>query len=421
MGTTDENAAVDDGTAVIPTASNGEEGSISREEEKIEEDANNDIDCDGSRSRPGLTLEDEQIMHSFEGGANEHQDLQQNSENKGDAASATIAVIPPSDNDDSTEAEDENANAIHPGVVFVAGPDFSGTRFQTGYHSDADDGNTVDINEQSVMLVQGFLPEDDPSRRSSRPSRAERRAEERIQRLIDNAITLDDSAVQPIPMEDDVDEEGEGSNGLEEVAGNSRSEEGDEDIKSDNLGWFVPLIMLVMTACVILAIAIPISLRRKVNKAEDSALSFNDDDCLPGEVYARFEVAKSILSSITSQDLLEDESTPQGKAIRWIACEDSISVRLLENQDTSTGKLPKQKHGFRTSGDSGEAQVTRRYILTTLSYSTTKSSPWLDTLNFVSPDLHECNWHRNYTRQNFPHGGKEGFMPMKCNALQPLC
>jgi len=122
-------------------------------------------------------------------------------------------------------------------------------------------------------------------------------------------------------------------------------------------------------------------------------------------VDVRFELAKSILSSITSPDLLEDESTPQGKAIRWIVCDDSISVQLLENQDP-TGNLPKQKHGFRLGGDAGEAQVIRRYILAVFSYSTSKVSPWNDSLNFLSADLHECNWHKNYTRGNFPFGGE---------------
>ena len=27
-------------------------------------------------------------------------------------------------------------------------------------------------------------------------------------------------------------------------------------------------------------------------------------------------------------------------------------------------------------------------------------------MNFLSPDLHECSWYKNYTRQNFPSGGK---------------
>ena len=125
------------------------------------------------------------------------------------------------------------------------------------------------------------------------------------------------------------------------------------------------------------------------------------------------ELAKSILSSITSPDLLADESTPQGKAIRWIVCHDSISVQLLGNQDPSTGHLPKQNHGFIVSGVSGEAQVTRRYILATFYFATSQDSPWKDSLNFLSPDLHECNWHVNYTRHNFPYGGKLVFFRLE--------
>jgi len=142
------------------------------------------------------------------------------------------------------------------------------------------------------------------------------------------------------------------------------------------------------------------------NEAPDATASLSDADCLPGEVDVRFELAISILSSITSPDLLEDESTPQNKAIRWIVCDDSISVQLLENQDPATGNLPKQKHGFRLGGDAGAAQVIRRYILAAFFYSTSQVSPWNDSLNFLSADLHECNWHKNYTRGNFPFGGK---------------
>ncbi|KAK1741228.1 leucine-rich repeat domain-containing protein, partial [Skeletonema marinoi] len=140
------------------------------------------------------------------------------------------------------------------------------------------------------------------------------------------------------------------------------------------------------------------------NEAQDMTASLSDADCLPGEVGVRFELAKSIFSRITSPDLLGDELTPQGKAIRWIVCDDSISVQLLENQDPVSGNLPKQKHGFRLGGDAGEVQVIRRYILAAFFYSTSQVSPWNDSLNFLSADLHECNWHKNYTRGNFPFG-----------------
>jgi hypothetical protein len=316
----------------------------------------------------------------------------------------TIATIP----DDSNNAAQEdpavldnssNGNVVLPGVMFVPGPDYNGMGIYTGYNSASEDGS---FREGGVIL-QGFLPEDNPSRSRRRNSSAESRRE-RIQRLIVNAVTLDDSAVQPMPMEDDVDEEG--NNGVEQSRSNS-SEVDDEEVKSGNRRWFLPLSVLVIAACIILAIALPLSLRAKSGNAAQDATSLPSDAvCLPGGVGVRFELAKSILSSITSTDLLEDESTPQGKAIRWIVCDDSISVQLLGNQDPSTGNLPKQQNKGLPSGLSGEAQVTRRYILATFYYSTTQDSPWKDSLNFLSPDFHECNWHGNYTRQNFPYGGK---------------
>eukprot|EP00984_Skeletonema_dohrnii_P007474 scaffold2707_cov90-Skeletonema_dohrnii-CCMP3373.AAC.6 len=338
--------------------------------------------------------------------AHEHENMKQN--NNEEATSPQEGTIPEIPNE-NINSEQEGAavlnncghdrNALVPGFMFIPGPGYTGTGIHTGYVSGSDDGN---INEGAV-IIEGFLPEDDPSRRrnSRAESTREQRTREHVQRLIDNAITLDDSAVKPIPIEGDGDEE---NNGLE--AAQSHSSENHEEVgKSDNRRWFVPLMWLLAASGITLAIALPLSMRGKSgNAAQDNAGSFNFADCLPGEVDARFELAKSILSSITSPDLLEDASTPQGKAIRWIVCDDSISVQLFENQDPVSGNLPKQKHGFRLGGDAGEVQVTRRYILAAFFYSTSQVSPWIDSLNFLSADLHECNWHKNYTRSNFPFG-----------------
>eukprot|EP00984_Skeletonema_dohrnii_P003797 scaffold1309_cov106-Skeletonema_dohrnii-CCMP3373.AAC.2 len=335
-----------------------------------------------------------------------HQDMQQNNNEEATSTSpqeGTIAEIPNENtnlaHEDSAIADDgdDERSIVAPGFMFIAGPDYTGSGIHTGYISGSDDGNI----DEGAVIIEGFLPEDDPSRqrRSRAESTREQRTRERVQRLIDNAITLDDSAVRPLPFEGDGDEE---NNGLEGAHGNSSGRD-DEVGKSDNRRWFVPLMWLLAAAGISLAIALPLSMRGKSeNAAEDNTASLSDADCLPGEVNVRFELAKSILSSITSPDLLVDELTPQGKAIRWIVCDDSISVQLLENQDPVSGNLPKQKHGFRLGGDAGEAQVIRRYILATLFYSTSQVSPWNDSLNFLSADLHECNWHRNYTRGNFP-------------------
>eukprot|EP00577_Skeletonema_sp_RCC1716_P013996 CAMPEP_0113428570 /NCGR_PEP_ID=MMETSP0013_2-20120614/31948_1 /TAXON_ID=2843 ORGANISM="Skeletonema costatum, Strain 1716" /NCGR_SAMPLE_ID=MMETSP0013_2 /ASSEMBLY_ACC=CAM_ASM_000158 /LENGTH=497 /DNA_ID=CAMNT_0000317157 /DNA_START=109 /DNA_END=1599 /DNA_ORIENTATION=+ /assembly_acc=CAM_ASM_000158 len=339
-----------------------------------------------------------------------HQDVQQNNNEKTTSTSpqeGTIAEIPEENNNTAYDYEDpavlengdDDRSIAVPGFMFIAGPGYTGRGIQTGYVSGSDDGN---INEGAV-IIEGFLPEDDPSRRrrSRAESTREQRTREHVQRLIDNAITLDDSAVRPIPFEEDGDEE---NNDLEGAHSNS-SENNEEVGKSDYRRWFVPLMWLLAAAGITLAIALPLSMRGKSeSEAQDMTASLSDADCLPGEVGVRFELAKSILSSITLPALLEDESTPQGKAIRWIVCDDSISVQLLENQDTVSGNLPKQKHGFRLGGDAGAAQVIRRYILAAFFHSTSQVSPWIDSLNFLSPDLHECNWHKNYTRSNFPFG-----------------
>eukprot|EP00985_Skeletonema_marinoi_P020556 scaffold12270_cov161-Skeletonema_marinoi.AAC.3 len=336
-----------------------------------------------------------------------HQGVQQNDNKEATSPQeGTAAEIPEENINAADEYEDpavlengDDRNALIPGFMFIPGPGYTGTGIHTGYVSGSDDDN---IDEGAVIL-EGFLPEDDPSRRrrSRAESTREQRTREHVQRLIDNAITLDDSAVRPIPFEEDGDEE---NNGLEGAHSNSSGRD-DEVGKSDNCRWFVPLLGLLIAAGITLAIALPLSMRGKSeSEAQDMTASLSDADCLPGEVDVRFELAKSILSSITSPDLFEDESTPQGKAIRWIVCDDSISVQLLENQDPVSGNLPKQKHGFRLDGDAGEVQVTRRYILAAFFHSTSQSSTWNDSLNFLSPDLHECNWHKNYTRGNFPFG-----------------
>ncbi len=343
------------------------------------------------------------------------QDMQQKSkESAAIPQKGTIAEIPEQGNNinaahgqevlgviHNDDDDDDDESVVAPGFMFIAGPDYTGVGIHTGYESgDAEDDTNID---EGGIVLQGFLPEDDPSHR---PSNVES-LEERVQRLIDNAVTLDDSAVRPIPIEGHDDEE---NNGGVEAAQSNTSGEDDEAGKSGDSScspWFLALWLLVIAGCIILAIALPQSLRGNVeNATADTKTPLSDAVCLPGSVDTRFELAKSILSSITSPDLLVDESTPQGKAIRWVVCEDSISVQLLGNQDPSTGNIPKQKHGFLLSGDAGEEHVIRRYILATVLYSTSQVSPWTDSLNFLSPDLHECNWHKNFTRQNFPFGGK---------------
>ena len=85
-------------------------------------------------------------------------------------------------------------------------------------------------------------------------------------------------------------------------------------------------------------------------------------------------------------------------------CVDGISSNLLDKRDLPTGQLPKQAHGSLYGGNSGESQVIRRYALATFYFSTSEDGPWDDNWNFLTPDIHECGWHKNNTRLNFPYG-----------------
>ena len=102
----------------------------------------------------------------------------------------------------------------------------------------------------------------------------------------------------------------------------------------------------------------------------------------------------------TSNHLL---SQPQAQALEWLVCEDQLSSGLIDSRDRSTDILPVQPHGT-IAGDSGESQVLRRYILAAFVFATSADGPWGETLNFLSGDRHECAWHENKTRFNFPYG-----------------
>ena len=207
------------------------------------------------------------------------------------------------------------------------------------------------------------------------------------------------------------------------------SEDDNEDeIKSNRpyyyQPWFIPLLVIVICACIVLAIALPLSLRDKSTDTSNFGgggvngnggkltPTANDDDAIcgttssfdlvEGNISQRYNIVKTILSSITSPALLDDETSPQGRAIRWIVCYDIISTTILDNNVDNNFTTNNNK--LELSGNSGYAQLIRRYILSTVIYSTSLNEEWKDTLNFLTPNLHECGWHVNYTRQNFPFG-----------------
>eukprot|EP00984_Skeletonema_dohrnii_P031500 scaffold24034_cov135-Skeletonema_dohrnii-CCMP3373.AAC.1 len=221
-----------------------------------------------------------------------HQGVQQNNNNNEEATSTSpqegTATEIPEENINVNAAHedpavlgngDDDRSIVAPGFMFIAGPGYTGSGIHTGYVSGSDDDNI----DEGAVIIEGFLPEDDPSRRrnSRAESTREQRTREHVQRLIDNAITLDDSAVRPLPFEGDGDEE---NNGLEGAHGNS-SERDDEVGKSDNRRWFLPLLGLLIAAGIVLAITLPLSMRGKSEReAQDAKASLSDADCLPGEV-----------------------------------------------------------------------------------------------------------------------------------------
>ncbi len=217
---------------------------------------------------------DEKNTHHMQNDTTQSKDETKPSPQRG-----TIAAIPEQqeNNTDAAQSEqipindddsDESADVM-PGFMFIAGPDYTGMGIHTGYDSgSAEDDDTITNNEPGVVL-EGFLPEDDPSRRRNNTNVES--LTERVQRLFDNAITLDDSAVRPIPDEgDDVVDAAQSNNG---------SGGGDDKVvKSDDSSWYLLLLLLVIAVCVILAIALPLSLRGDLGMTG----SLSDAVCLPG-------------------------------------------------------------------------------------------------------------------------------------------
>jgi len=229
MKTEEEAKNITTTTVVAENSAEGDDiadggGGRLEEEEKIKEDA---IVESLAEAQPNNRDEERADAHAL-GETNES--VQRN--NNGDAASSsqkgTVAEIPDENNISAREdaavlddgGEERGRVTVTPGFMFVPGPDYSGRGIFTGYQSGSDD--VTNINEADV-IIQGFLPEDDPARRRKKSNHEI--LEERVQRLIDNAITLDDSAVQPIPLEEDGDEE---------MNLQSNSSENDDEVEESN-------------------------------------------------------------------------------------------------------------------------------------------------------------------------------------------
>eukprot|EP00580_Thalassiosira_gravida_P014841 CAMPEP_0201682652 /NCGR_PEP_ID=MMETSP0494-20130426/51725_1 /ASSEMBLY_ACC=CAM_ASM_000839 /TAXON_ID=420259 /ORGANISM="Thalassiosira gravida, Strain GMp14c1" /LENGTH=692 /DNA_ID=CAMNT_0048166411 /DNA_START=30 /DNA_END=2104 /DNA_ORIENTATION=- len=239
--------------------------------------------------------------------------------------------------------------------------------------------------------------------------------------MLDSAITLDESNVRVLPMSKD-DDATEGSGGTN-VDVNATP---DDDIVQDDedsahemevekegdpkggLNKFVksPKAFILLTSLLLSSIALGVAIGSK-----DAAVSSTDETCVVENFQERYNRARSIVSNITSDDTLANATSPQNRALEWLVCHDRISSSLIDRaagSSSSSGSglpsLPTQAHGFVVGGDSGESQVLRRYALAVFFYSTSESGPWTDQWNFLSGEKHECAWHTNKTRANFPYG-----------------
>mmetsp|Transcript_12526 Transcript_12526/g.25500 ORF Transcript_12526/g.25500 Transcript_12526/m.25500 type:complete len:955 (+) Transcript_12526:237-3101(+) len=308
------------------------------------------------------------------------------------------------------------------------------------------------------IILEGFLasepgesarPNWDYSSNPNRDSPGETMEQivERIKRhLFDNAITLDDSAVTTIPMkgcqthtEEDhelnVDSERDSK---EPAEGHERTRENQThpsrfwtriikswtDASSFHRALFLTVAALLCAAVIILSSGLATGSSRSDMNGNIENASIFENPCneepsqLEGNAKIRWNIARDIVSSITPREALQNETSPQRKALRWIVCNDAISSRFLNqrddqisslhNRDANLAQLSQYKrtqtttrYGFVNSGNSSESQILRRYILATLYYSTSIDGPWHDDWNFLNGNEHECSWHKIYKRWNF--------------------
>ena len=361
---------------------------------------------------------------------------------------------------DTGGASNEDASATTPGAVRVAGPDYrgedsghidsqndshintpppndGGTNFivQPGAYRvsfrPADSGNSgiiidnaatdnqndsrcisnpplpthdYQVGEQLVIhdddiIVEGFVAE--PPVDELREAKAAAKA----QALLDAAITLDDSAVIPIPDEDDRAHKEQGQIQHEqETVGDSQRESSGKTMKKAKS----PFAFIALTGIFLASLALAVGLSSSRSSSSDESSTSTPSVCIDNHA-DRYVYARQMVSEITPLDTLDDESTPQNKALTWLVCDDTISANLIDNRDAETGELPKQAHGSIHGGDAGETQVLRRYALATFYFSTTEDGPWIDSWNFINGSRHECGWHKNYTRDAM--GSLDGFDP----------
>ncbi len=248
------------------------------------------------------------------------------------------------------------------------------------------ESQNINADDEDEVVYQGFLPA---------PTQDElyrRQAEE----LLRSAITLDDSAVRPIVEKDtELDDQ--------ESARNVPAAENDAvpDVAKDGCSTPSqrPISVVLLALLFLSAIALGIAFRG--SQGDDSQPSQLSRPSCIANLQDRYDHSKLIIYDITSQDTLEDATSPQNKALEWIVCEDNVSSKLIDNRDPATGLLPTQAHGTKIGGDAGETQVLRRYAIAAFFFAT---QPWIERWNFLNPDVHECAWHESKKRSNWPYG-----------------
>ena len=213
-------------------------------------------------------------------------------------------------------------------------------------------------------------------------------------------ITLDDSAVRVIDSNREIGNDNVSD--VEDSGSNYSSAVGAlQGCLKSPLSLFFLTILLLST--IALGVGFGGSGFKNSNESYSSSQPSVSVSCII-DVQDQYDHATSIVSGMTSEEVLVNTTSPQNKALEWIVCQDKISSKFIDDRDPSTGLLPKQAHGTKVGGDSGESQVLRRYALATFFFATSEQGPWAEQWNFLSPDVHECGWHHNITRGNFPYG-----------------
>ncbi len=360
-----------------------------------------------------------------------------------------------------------------PGAYFVPGInyDYNPPGRTQAADSSADAGNGISVGandvenptsyteatKEEIIILEGYLAPEPRrnsvghSRRSSANSQSlsndsnrgfpgetiEQKVERIKRHLLANAITLDDSAVKTIPTKEDEELSESSDGGDDEERSHLGSNEGSA-WTSIKQSWmeasFLRRLMFVMTVALMCAAVVTLGvLFGKTNHASNTN-SYTahsgtyEDPCdgnsdgpsqLEGNATIRWINARDIVSSITPEEVLLDETSPQRKALRWIVCQDSISANFLNQHEDeklnsrganlAQGSRTEQtqtttRHGFLNSGNTPKSNIIRRYILTTLYYSTSLHGPWYDDWNFLNVNQHECSWHKIYNRSNFHFG-----------------